>query len=106
MFFRVRAQLRQDTAAELRRKLTDGTIQSQKPDGQEIVDSMNRAVVTKSGEIEWSEVCYCDKPLGHERATVYDHHFGALTTQLVDGYQEHQGRPFMAYLDEICARRQ
>ena len=47
MFYKVRARLKTDTAAELRRKLLDGTIQRQKPDGQEIVDSMRRAVASR-----------------------------------------------------------
>ena len=102
MFYKVRARLKADTAAELRRKLSDGTIAKQKPDGQEIVASMHRAVVTETGEIEWSEVCYCGRPLDHERTTVYDLHFDDLTTEVVDGYQQHEGKPFMAYLGELA----
>ena len=101
MFYKVRARLKSDTAVEFRRKLLDGTIQRQKPDGQEIVDSMRRAVVTDSGEVEWSEVCYCQEPLHHERTMVYDYHFGDLETEEVEGYQEHEGRPFMEHLDEL-----
>ncbi len=106
MFYKVRARLKEDTAVEFRRKLLDGTIQRQKPDGQEIVDSMRRAVVTDSGEVEWSEVCYCQKPLDHERTTVYDSHFDDLETEEVDGYQGHEGRPFMEYLDEQAGKRE
>ena len=62
MFYKVRARLKKDTAIELQRKLLDGTIRRQQPDGREIVDSMQRAVVTDSGDIEWSEVCYCPSP--------------------------------------------
>ena len=75
MHYRVRAQLREETAGEFGRLLRDGTIARQKPDGQEIVESMERAVVTESGTIEWSEVCYCETPLQHERSTVYDRFF-------------------------------
>ena len=102
MFYRVRAKLKEHTATEFRRKLLDGTIQNQKPDGQEIVDSMHRAVVTETGDIEWSEVCYCDSPLNHERTTVFDAHFDNLKTEVVEGYQRHDGRPFLDYLDELA----
>ena len=102
MFYRVRARLREDTAAELRQKLLDGTIAAQKPDGQEIVASMERAVVTDAGEVLWSEVCYCGTPLAHERATVYDHHFDGLETETIDGYETHDGRPFMEHLAALA----
>ena len=101
MFYKVNANLREETATEFRRKLIDGTIQSQKPDGQEIVNAMSRAVVTQSGDIEWSEVCYCQTPLHHERTTVFDSHFDNLTTEVVEGYQTHEGKPFMDYLEEL-----
>ena len=61
---------------------------------------MNRAVINDAGRVEWSETCYCETPLMHERATVYDHFFDAITTAEVDGYQEHVGQPFMDYLAE------
>ena len=105
MHYRVRAQLREETAGEFGRLLRDGTIARQKPDGQEIVESMERAVVTESGTIEWSEVCYCETPLQHERSTVYDRFFDHLTTEPVDGYQSHAGRPFLDYLDGLVSSR-
>ena len=102
MFYKVRARLKKATAGELRRRLLDGAIGRQQPDGQEIVDSMQRAVVTDSGDIEWSEVCYCHTPLFHERTTVYDHYFNNLSTEPVEGYQQHEGRPLMTYLKELA----
>ncbi len=102
MFYKVLARLKKDTAIELQRRLLDGTIGRQQPDGQEIVDSMQRAVMTDSGDIEWSEVCYCQRPLLHERTTVYDHYFNNLSTEPVEGYQQHEGRPFMIYLKELA----
>ena len=103
MHYLVRARLREETAGELSRLLRDGTIARQRPDGPEIVASMERAVVTTSGEIEWSEVCYCQPPLQHERATVYDRFFDALTAAPVDGYQTHAGRPFLEHLHRLAA---
>ena len=101
MFYRVTARLRIDTAADFLRKLTDGTIENQSPDGREIVDAMNRAVLTDDGNVSWSEVCYCKTPLAHERATVFDTHFEALETDVIEGYQHHDGRSFMEYLAEL-----
>ena len=102
MYYRVTAQFKTETAAELARKLCDGTIREQQPDGREIVAALDRAVVNEAGEVEFSCVCYCDTPLAHERATVYDKHFDNLTTEETSGYLDHQGRPFMEYLAELA----
>ena len=104
MFYRVTARLKPANASEFQRKLLDGTIAQQKPDGREIVSSMQRAVVRDSGEVEWSEVCYCSSPLRHERDTVYDHYFESLRTEAIDGHQTYQGRPFMDLLAELAER--
>ena len=101
MHYRVRAQFREPTAAAFRQALRD-TIPKQEPDGQEIADSMGRAVVTADGTIEWSEVCYCPTPLQHERSTVYDCYFDDLTTETVEGYETHEGAPFLAHLDRLA----
>ena len=106
MHYRVSARFRLATAADFHRRLHDGSIQSQKPDGQEIVDSMQRAVVTKDGKIQWSEVCYCKTPLYHERTTVYDQHFDEFQTQVIDGYESYEGRPFMEYLTELVSKNE
>ena len=102
MIYKVKARINKALAAEFHRKLLDGTIDNQRPDGQEIVDSMNRAVVTESGEIQWSETCYCNSPLEHERQTVLDHHFDDISTEVIEAYQEYEGRPFMDYLAKLA----
>lgn len=84
---------------EFYQKLTDGTIKSQKPDGQEIVNSMRRAKITGKKTIQWSEACFCPTPLKHEQATVYDHFLTGLETQIVDGYVEFDGEPFFDFLE-------
>lgn len=104
MHYLVRARFREETAAEFSRLLRDGTIARQRPDGPEIVASMTRAVVGQSGGIEWSEVCYCQPPLQHERTTVYDRFFDELHATAVDGYQTHAGRPFLEYLDQLASK--
>jgi len=58
MHYTVTARFNPKTAAEFHRLLTDGTIESQKPDGKEIVASMKRAKIDDSGIVRWSEVCY------------------------------------------------
>ena len=102
MIYRVRARFKADTAAAFQRKLLDGSIQAQRPDGPEIVASMNRAVMTESGYVEWSETCYCEPPLQHERATVLDQHFEGLSTEVIDSHQQYEGEPFMIHLQQLA----
>jgi hypothetical protein len=103
MYYRVDARLRPENAAEFLRKLSDGSIAGQEPDGEEIVDSMHRARVSNGGRVRWSEVCYCPTPLEHERATVYDHFFTDLETERIKGYADYDGEPFMDYLARTSA---
>jgi hypothetical protein len=101
MFYEVTARPIESAMAEFHEKLTDGTIERQKPDGEEIVESMQRARVSGSGEVRWSEQCFCPTPLAHERATVYDRYFTGLRTEIVEDYAEFEGEPFM----DLLARR-
>ena len=82
------------------KKLTDGTIQNQKPDGQEIVNSMKRAKITESNVIQWSEMCFCPTPLKHERETVYDHFLRNLETEIIDDHIEIDGKSFFNFLEK------
>jgi hypothetical protein len=99
--YRVTARLKAETAGALRRKLDDGSIAAQPPDGQEMVDAFGRATVTESGDVRWSETCYCPTPLAHERATVLDRFFENLTTEPIETYQRYEGRPFLEYLGDM-----
>ena len=101
MIYHVRAKFRDDTAAVFLAKLTDGTIGNQRPDGAELVASMERAVVNADGQIEWSELCYCPTPLLHERATVLDLHFEDIITEPIEAHAQYEGRPFMDRLQEL-----
>ena len=47
MIYQVKAKFKYDKAQEFYQKLTDGTIEKQRPDGEEIVSSMNRATIDK-----------------------------------------------------------
>lgn len=103
MFYAVSARPIASALGELYRKLTDGTIRGQQPDGREIVESMQRARMTESGEVRWSEQCFCATPLNHERQTVYDHYFTDLRTEVVEDYVEFDGEPFMEFLARQAA---
>jgi hypothetical protein len=100
MIYRVLAKFRPETAREFRRLLNDGTIASQRPDGAEIVASMKRAVMTDDGRVQWSELCYCDPPLLHERTTVLDRFFDDIETEVIADRERYQGRAFLDYLDK------
>ena len=101
MIYRVRARYRPDKAPEFYRKLTDGTIENQRPDGQEILASMERAKITDSDTIEWYETCYCATPLAHERSTVYDLYLTEMNAVEVDDYRSPEGASFWAFLREV-----
>ena len=98
MIYKVQAKIIEDKVGEFYSKLTDVTIASQKPDGQEMVSSMKRAVMTKSGFCEWYEMCFCPTPLQHERATQYDFYLTEMTTKAVDDYGEVEGESLWSYM--------
>jgi len=104
MIYHVRARFREDTATAFLAKLTDGTIENQRPDGRELIASMKRAVVRNDGVVEWSELCYCDPPLAHERATVLDSHFADISVEPIVAHGNYTGRPFMDYLREVAQK--
>ncbi|HUF86011.1 MAG TPA: hypothetical protein VMM59_01410 [Thermohalobaculum sp.] len=98
MIYRVRARLRAGTEAALLRRLSDGSVAGQKPDGAEIVAAMERAVIGPDGAVRWSETCYCSPPLRHERETVLDAHFEAIETEPAGAHERLEGAPLMAHL--------
>jgi len=98
MHYAVTARFKPETAAEFLQRLSDGTIESQKPDGKEIVASMKRAKIGQDGLVRWSEICYCPTPLEHERETVLDHFFEDIETKEIEGHREFQGEEFWEYV--------
>ena len=98
MYYAVTARFKPFAAAKFYENLTDGSLQSQKPDGEEIIASMKRARISQDGTVQWSEVCYCRTPLKHERETVYDHFFEDIQTEEVEDYVEFEGQDFMKHL--------
>ncbi len=98
MIYSVKARYIEKKMDEFYQKLTDGTIQNQKPDGQEIINSMNRAKITEPNVIQWSEMCFCSTPLKHERETVYSNFLTDMETKIIDEYVEYEGIFFMDFL--------
>jgi len=66
-----------------------------------MADTFRRAAVTESGDVCWSETCYFQTPLAHERATVLDRFFDNLTTEPIKAYQRYEGRPFLECLGDM-----
>jgi hypothetical protein len=99
VIYSIKAQYIEEKMGEFYQKLTDGTIQNQKPDGQEIVNSMKRAKITSPKIIQWSEMCFCPTPLKHERETVYNHFLTDLETKTIDDNVEFDGESFFDFLE-------
>jgi len=99
VIYSIKAQYIEEKMGEFYQKLTDGTIQNQKPDGQEIVISMKRAKITAPKMIQWSEMCFCPTPLKHERETVYKHFLTNLETKTIDDHVEFDGESFFDFLE-------
>ena len=52
MIYEVRARFIEERLGDFYEKLTNGTINNQRPDGQEMVDLMKRAKLTTPGVVE------------------------------------------------------
>jgi len=99
MNYQVTAKFHKDQLAEFFKKLSDGTIESQKPDGAEILNSMKRAIIKEDESLKWFETCFCATPLKHERETIYDTYFYEMKITLVEKHQELQGKLFWDYME-------
>ena len=98
MIYKVIAKIIEERIGEFYRKLADGTVAKQRPDGEEITASMQRAVLTAPGVAEWYEKCFCPTPLHHERQTQYDFYFTDMTTKGAEGYGEIKGESLWDYM--------
>jgi len=103
MIYKVKAKYKPEKLLAFFKKLTDGSIARQKPDGTEIVESMKRAKITESETIEWFEMCFCPTPLQHERTTVYDHFLEDISTYTAENYEEVEGDSFWDYMNSQFA---
>ena len=98
MIYKVKARVIDGKLGEFYRKLADGTVAKQRPDGEEILASMKRAVLTGPGVAAWYEMCFCPTPLQHERQTQYDFYFTDMTTEEAEGYGQIQGESLWSYM--------
>ena len=101
MLYKVRAKIIEENLSVFYEKLIDGTIYNQHPDGKEIVASMKRARLIKSGVVEWFENCGCSTPLKHERETQYDYYFSEINTELVAESGKMNGKSFWSYMEKL-----
>jgi len=100
MIYKVKAKFINSKSKEFYKKLIDGTIEKQRPDGSEIVASMNRAIIDSSGLVKWTETCYCPSPLLHERSTVYDHYFNDMETEVIENHKKIEGKSFIDHISK------
>lgn len=98
MLYKVQAKFDESKAREFHELITSGSLKKQRPDGNEIINSMNRARIDSSGVIRWTETCYCSSPLNHERTTVYDNYFIDIKTQPTENHEEFEGKPFLEHI--------
>jgi hypothetical protein len=98
MIYKVKARVINETIGEFYRKLADGTVAKQRPDGEENVASMKRAVLTGPDVAEWYETCFCPTPLEHERQTQYDFYFTDMSTEPAEEYGKIQGASLWSYM--------
>ena len=101
MIYSIKAKFISERMKEFFQKLTDGTIENQKPDGEEILNSMKRAKITEPGTIQWSEMCFCSPPLQHERQTVYDNYLSEMEIKPIEDYVEFTGKSFFDYIQKL-----
>ena len=106
MIYSIKAKYIEKRLAEFYQKLIDGTIQNQKPDGQEIVNSMKRAKIIKPNVIQWSEMCFCSPPLKHERETVYNHYLTDIEIEIINAYVDFEGKSFYDFLKKIDNKKE
>ena len=102
MIYSIKAEFKEEKMKEFFQKLTDGTIENQKPDGKEILSSMKRAKITNPGIIQWSEMCYCSPPLKHERQTVYDDYLTEMEINPIEDYVVFDGESFFEHLKKVA----
>ena len=101
MLYKVCAKIIEKNMPRFFEKLTDGTIENQLPDGKEIIASMKRAKIIKSGVVKWFENCGCSTPLKHERETQYDYYFSEINIEPAKQSQNINGKSFWSFIEKI-----
>ncbi len=101
MLYKVKAKIDKLKMKAFYTALVDGSIANQEPDGTEIVNAMQKALMTEKDTLEWYETCLCDTPLKHERKTVYDKYLHDIETTLVDEVKDDiKGTSFWSCLED------
>ena len=101
MLYKVKAKIDKLKMKAFYDVLTDGSVADQEPDGAEIVNAMQQAVMTGKDTLEWYETCLCDTPLKHERETVYDKFLHNIETILVEERKDDlKGNSFWTCLED------
>jgi len=101
MVYRVKAQIDKLKMKAFYDALTEGYVPDQEQDGAEIVNAMQKAVMTGHDTLEWYETCHCVTPLKHERETVYDKYLSDIETTLVDeDKNDIKGNSFWSCLED------
>jgi len=101
MLYKVKAKIVPNKLKYFFIALTDGSVESQKPDGSYILKAMREAKMVDSMHIVWYEACYCATPLRHERETVYDKYLSDFeTTMVYDVEDDIEGESFWEHMEE------
>ena len=100
MLYRVKAKIDKMKMKDFFNVLTDGTVADQEADGAEIINAMQKAVMTSSDTLEWYETCHCETPLKHERETVYDKYIQIVETELAEEEKHIKGNSFWSCLED------
>ena len=101
MLYKIKAKAIESKLCDFYAKLTDGTIEEQIPDGEEIINSMKGAKINSDGFVEWFETCYCASPLKHERDTQYNKYFSYFNATRVRDTTPINGESFWFYLKKL-----
>jgi len=100
MLYRVKGKIDKMKMRSFFTVLTDGTVADQEPDGAEIINAMQKAVMTSADTLEWYETCHCDTALKHERETVYDKYLQITEIEEADEEKKIKGNSFWRCLED------
>lgn len=82
-YYLVKAKPNTARLPDLRRRLDSGEIETMKPFGESLHESLDNARVDEDGWAIWEEEDYCRPPLAQERAAVLDTYFTGLAVEPV-----------------------
>jgi hypothetical protein len=83
----VRAKLKENLMAGLRKEINSGNISKLRPFGEELQHGLENARIY-AGYAYWVEEDYCSPPLAMERKSVLDHYFDDITVERIESEKE------------------